>query len=343
MKKILFFSRGHGYGHAFPDMAIGAELRKISSDIKIMFVSYASGAKAFESTGVPVIDLNLPEANPYLETMARCIRLIKREMPDLVISHEEFSALPAAKFNEIRSVYISAWLPVKSSIGTESLNYADQIILLGAPGIFPAVFTTTTKISYVGNIIRPMKYRNSDRTRIRQELDLALDTKYLIVLPGGAASEQEFPIFDIVFDMFVRLPFAEKKLTWISAKDYRQLRKRSDQSAQFEVIQFYQPIEYLLAAADLIISKGSRGVTLDAAAVGVPSISISNGKNIIDDILVPRVRNNVALTGCATDTSALTYHVMEVINDRTRLLPITSQGLSKTVKILFDMCNNASM
>src|SRR4051812_41700023 len=134
--KVLFFSRGRGYGHAVPDMAISRELQNRISGLKIRFVSYAAGAHILRKNAEDVIDLKLPEANSFIATLVRSSDVIARERPSCIIAHEEFAALPAAMMRGLPSAFLSAWLPANGTIGAEALLYTQAIIVLGQPGIF---------------------------------------------------------------------------------------------------------------------------------------------------------------------------------------------------------------
>src|SRR5260370_14131139 len=94
---VLFFSRGRGRGHAIPDIEILQELRQIDSGIEVQFVSYATGAETFKAEGHGVVDLALPEDNGFVETTIVAYRTILEFRPKVVISHEEFAALVAAR------------------------------------------------------------------------------------------------------------------------------------------------------------------------------------------------------------------------------------------------------
>lgn len=114
---------------------------------------------------------------------------------------------------------------------------------------------------------------------------------------------------------FLRLPFASKRLFWVSAKDHDLLGQRFAGITGVELLPYCDPIERLLAAADVVVTKGTRGITLDAAAVGVPSISLSPGQNPIDDTLVPRMRSNLALNARAVDGEVLLHYLVSLAQE----------------------------
>ena len=97
-KRLLFFVRGRGRGHAVPDLAIVDELLARRDDLDVRLVSYATGADAIKQHGRSLIDLPLPESGSIPEMSVIAGKLIGWLKPDLVASHEEFAAIPAAGF-----------------------------------------------------------------------------------------------------------------------------------------------------------------------------------------------------------------------------------------------------
>src|SRR5712691_3677218 len=88
-KKVLFFSRGRGRGHAIPDVEIIRALGAVRPDAEVRIVSYGTGCATFTDLGFPVVDLGLPDTSPIAETSVLAGRLIGWLNPDLVVSHEE--------------------------------------------------------------------------------------------------------------------------------------------------------------------------------------------------------------------------------------------------------------
>ncbi len=85
---ILFFSRGRGKGHAIPDAAIMESVRNLDDRIGWQFVSYGTGASTLAELGHSVRDLQLPDDNPFHETLIRACEVISECSPGLVVSHE---------------------------------------------------------------------------------------------------------------------------------------------------------------------------------------------------------------------------------------------------------------
>ena len=76
--KILFFSRGQGRGHALPDLAISEALLREKPQLDLHFVSYGTGADTLRAHGQTITDLDLPDDNPFIETLVRCLRVIEK-------------------------------------------------------------------------------------------------------------------------------------------------------------------------------------------------------------------------------------------------------------------------
>ena len=320
----LFFSRGRGRGHAIPDLEIARELQGIDSGIEIQFVSYATGAETFKAEGRNVVDLGLPEDNSFVETIVLAHRTIAQLRPHVVISHEEFPALVAARLANIPSIYLAAWLPPQGSVAAESLACAGAVIVTEDPGIFPVPQSLSTRPTYTGPILRKMKYSVTDRSRLRNELGIETNALAILVAPGGGWPEEVAPISETVLPAFLALTRPAKHLFWLAGKDFDLLTKRTSGMPGVHILDYFTPIERLIVACDLVITKGTYQTTLDAASLGVPSISLSPRRNPIDDTLVPRIHNNVALSANAVDGSVLSKYI-EATTRRT----IATDGLTR--------------
>src|SRR5213593_5155940 len=135
-KHILFFSRGRGRGHAVPDIEIFRALETMRSDVDVRFVSYGTGADTFRAFGISLIDLGLPDSGGVVDTSVLAGKLIGWLNPDLVVSHEEFPAIPAAKIFDKRSLVLTDWFLESEGYAMHSLKFADEILFLGQEGVF---------------------------------------------------------------------------------------------------------------------------------------------------------------------------------------------------------------
>jgi UDP-N-acetylglucosamine:LPS N-acetylglucosamine transferase len=306
---VLFFSRGRGRGHAIPDLEVLRELKEIDGRLEIQFASYATGAATFKSEGHDVIDLGLPEANSFVETTILAHQIIQQVQPAVVISHEEFAALVAARLANLPSIFVCAWLPPVGSVAAESLVGVQDIIIIEEPGLFPVPPGVTARPHYVGPIVRKMKYGLADRPRLRKELGIEPDVLAILVVPSGAMTEEIAPISETVLAAFRALNRPQKRLYWLAGRDFDRLRKRTAGLPGVEVMEYYTPVERLIVCCDVVITKGTQQITLETASLGVPSISLSPGLNPIDEVLIPRERNNIALKANAVDGDTLVKYI----------------------------------
>ena len=135
-RKVLFFCRGRGSGHAIPDIEITNELLRLRGDVEVRFVSYATGAKTLAEFGFPVIDLGLPELNSLLDVIVLATKITGWLQPDLVVAHEEFGALPAARVYDRPAILLTDWFVDADRITMGTLRFADQVLFIDYEGYF---------------------------------------------------------------------------------------------------------------------------------------------------------------------------------------------------------------
>ncbi len=329
---LLFFSRGRGRGHAVPDMAIVDELHRIRDDLDVRFASYATGAATLAHCGRPVIDLGLPERNSVLETLVLAAQLIGSLRPRLVVSHEEFSALPVAKIFDLPSLFITDWFTDPGKFSLQTLLYADEIIFIDDPGTFEEPEYVRGKVHYVGPVLREFHYSKSDQSRAREELGLPPEATIISVLPGSWATEQRAPIFDLVLPAFDAIDSDKKLLIWIAGEDYDLLTERTKGRPEIIVKKEDWQMDRLMVAGDLAITKTNRKSIKELASLGVPSISLSYGLNKIDDTVANEIPTNLVLPAASIDGQRLARHISEILANeswgqtRAKLAPTARNG-----------------
>jgi len=302
---------------------------------EVYFASYGTGAATFAELGHQVIDLQLPEENPFLDTFVRSAQLIRKNHPDLVVSHEEFAVLPAARALGIPTAFITDWFLHPKSLVMQTLMYADEIIFIGERDIFEEPAFVRHKVSYVGPVIRQMSYSRSDKARARRELYLSDYATIISVIPGSWATEERAPIAELLVPAFEALTEPERVLVWIAGQDYDTLSTRFAEAQGVFLKRDCWPTERLVVASDLVITKANRGTTLEVSALGVPSISISHGLNPIDDSIVSRIPTNTAFRAASIDSNFLGQAIRSILAkqfDHTAI-PV-SDGATLAAKVL---------
>jgi hypothetical protein len=309
---IAFFSRGRGRGHAMPDMAIARELPRLVPRLDIRFVSYSGGAETFRSCGYEVVDLHMPDEPPVLSMIVQASRILRSLQPRLVISHEELAALPASQAFDIPCLFITDFFQDPNPFLMSAMQCAREILFIAERGIFTEPPFMGDAIRYVGPAIRRFDYGRSDRGRARRELGLPADAAVVLCQPGNYR-ESHVAMADLLISAWDALPHPSKRLIWLAWRDYDSLKARFGDRPDILVLKEDWAIDRLMAASDLVITKGNRTTVCEAAYLGVPSISISAGVNWPDDVAIAHVPSNSALRAGGVNAAALAQLMAEKI------------------------------
>lgn len=297
-------------GHATADASISARLRSS----KTTFVSYADGYNVLRRLGLPCIDLGLPADNAYLDTMLAAFNVLTKHRPAVVIAREEFSVLPIASALNIPSIFVSDWLPPSNHIGSESLKYSNRCFIFENEGIFPTPKFMRCAPEYFGPIRAPVK-AHVDRQKMRKRLRISENCKMILVVPGGWFDEQRAPISDLLFSAFRSLKIKDKIMIWISRSDYLLFGSKVGSHSGVRFLGYVPNIYDYIGASDVIITKGTRGTTMDSASLGIPSIALSFGQNPVDELVIPRIRTNTHLYAKCISSDGLAMTIARVLGE----------------------------
>ena len=290
--RVFFFVAGRGQAHVNRSMEIAAEVEQLSSKASITFVSYGSGAEGLKSRGKNVVDLGLRQASTMWSTLVASGQLLADAHPHLVVSCEEFVALPVAKMIGIPAVFIGEWFINPRSPSMQALTLADEVIFTEDSGIFDEPPYLKGKVFYSGPLVRKFNYTGQDRERARQELQLPADATVVTVLPGEWATEESEPIAHMLIPAFEGLQSPGKIMVWIAGQDCEVLRRRFGDRPDTIITENDSELDRLIVASDFAITKGNRTIVKELAALGIPSISISHGRRPVDDVCVRRIGSN---------------------------------------------------
>jgi hypothetical protein len=326
--EILLVSRGRGRGHAVPDMAIATELGTLLPDIRMGFVSYAAGADAYRSCGYDVTDLCKPDDPPLLEMVVTLAQLFGQmnSLPHLVVSHEEIPVLPAAEIFGIPCVFMTDFFTDPSSMSMQALKYAREIVFTGEQGLYTEPPYLHGKVQYVGRAVRPFEYTLADRSRARLELNIPGDATVVLLQPGGWI-ERLAPMADLLIAAWDLVPYAPRRLIWLAGHDYDSLYSRIGERTDVILLREDWNIDRLMAASNVLITKANRLTVFEAAALGLPSVSLSNQFNWPDDVAVLNVPSNTALVAETTTPELLVKALAHSIDSQPRPAREVSGGV----------------
>jgi len=342
--RLLFFSRGRGRGHAIPDAAIISSLRRTVPDLDVLFVSYATGARVLRSLGYEVIDLGFGENSQMFPTLIKSTRIISHLQPSLVISHEEFSVPVAARIVGVRNIFLTDWFPSDSPSLMQSIAYSDTIICLDHVESIDLPDGFKTKAVFTGPVLKKFSISSTDRQDTRNELGLNESSLLISVIPGGASNSLECnsPIWSLVTKAFRSIPCNDKKLVWIADEDFDLLSSYSISDDRIEILRPRNDIERLMIASDVVITKGNRITTMEAAALGVQTVSLSHGLNPVDDRRIHRIPHHRSLNAreISHENVAAVFRSLVNHSPGSRSSDPTSQnGLDQAVQFLVDQCD----
>jgi len=260
---------------------------------------------------MPVCDLGFPEMNPYTSTLIAAEAKIRELAPSVVISHEEFAAPAAAAIRGVPSIFIADWLPSAGSVAADGVAHADEIFIFERPGIFLEPDALRVKPKYIGPYARRASCSRHDRLQIRRTMHVEADAFVLMVAPGGFAGEAVAPIAQLIAPAFSQLPTKAKHMYWIGGGDFDHIQRVMSGVAGVTVVRETREIDRMMACSDVCVTRGTRATTLEAAALGVPTISLSHGQNPIDDLLASRIKSNLQLNARAVTPEILAAYLWE--------------------------------
>jgi hypothetical protein len=342
---LIFFSRGRGRGHAIPDMAILEVLRRMAPELRVCVYTYGTGLLAFRQAGQSAVDLELLDmCNPW-EVVQRVGQVLRHAPARLLVSHEEFSAIPAARIFGLPSVFLTHWFGPQNSTQMQALADVDQVLFMETQGHFPEPDYLQGKIRYIGPVLRRFRCLPLDRQRSRMELGIVHDEAVVVLFPG-TSSEGQAPIFDLILNAFQALPRARKRLIWVAGEEFEWIKAKCADFANITVIEIDQQPERIMAASDLPITKGTYNIGKELAALGVPSISLSLGKNPIDDYFSRCLPDNTFLYAQETLAATLTL-CMEAALQRGLSAPdlaaMDGSGAAKAAECLLQVLQSCAL
>jgi UDP-N-acetylglucosamine:LPS N-acetylglucosamine transferase len=303
-RKILYFSRGRGRGHAIPDIEIAHELLALRPDADLRFVSYGLGGETLSAAGFSLIDVGLPDISPIAEMTVIAGRLIGWLRPDLVVAHEEFPVPPVAKVFDKPVVFITDYFTDPELYSMAALKFADEILFTGRAGIYAEPPWIGQKVRYVGPVLRKFAYRREDRLRARADLAISADAFVLSVFPGNW-SESEAPAAELIAAAFDQLRRASKRLVWVDGRDVGSIASQLGNRQDVMVLSFYPDVDRIMCASDVVVTKSNRITAMELDHLRIPSIALSYELNLPDDQAIEALESVERLAAKDLDAQGL--------------------------------------
>jgi uncharacterized protein (TIGR00661 family) len=290
--KILYLSRGRGFSHAMNDLLILKELQNINKRLSILVASYDKGYNYFLQHGFRPFNLGLRQNEELtLKASLKIWSLIRKFKPDLVVSDEVFIVLHITKGLKIPCILIMHWFfesfNEKHPI-IPAVKKADHVIFVDTPEFHTIPLDFNVHLTFVGPVIREFEYTLKDKDKARDELGIEGKDNVILVTPGGRARDRS-KLLELSVEVFKELGNKNLKLILLTGELYKEYREKIKNENGIIVKDFDWEMDRLMVASDLVICKGTFSTTWELAYLGIPSISVPDLDNPIDQIHVNKM------------------------------------------------------
>jgi uncharacterized protein (TIGR00661 family) len=335
--RLLYLSRGRGFSHAMNDLLIIKELKDMNKRLSILVASYDKGYTYFSENGFEPFNLGLKQNDELtLKSALRIWSLIRRFKPDLVVTDEVFIALHITKGLRIPSILITHWFFEsfnKKHPMIPAVKKANYVIFVDTPEFHTIPFDFNVHITFVGPVIREFEYTLKDKKKARDELGIDNKDKVILVTPGGRYRDRN-KLLELSTEVFKELDDDNIKLILLTGELYKDYSEKFKNENRIIVKDYDWNMDRLMVASDIAICKGTFSTTWELAYLGIPSISVPDLDNPIDQIHVNKMdKYNITLRmdPRKLNKSTLLRKVKELINSEEK-----RKKMSKAAKKLVD-------
>ena len=327
--KILYLSRGRGFSHAMNDLLILKELKNMDKDLSILVASYDKGYKYFLENGFEPYNLGLRQNDELtLKAGLRMWSLIRKFKPDLVVSDEVFIVLHITRGLKIPSILITHWFFEsynKKHPIIPAVKKANHVIFVDTPEFHNIPFDFDVHLTFVGPIIREFDYTPGDKKRARNELGINIKDRVILVTPGGRHRDRN-KLLEVSAEAFKELNRKDMKLILLAGDLREEYENKFADEGRIIVKDFDWKMDRLMVASDLVICKGTFSTTWELAFLGVPSISIPDINNPIDQIHINRMDKHsltVRIDPRRLNKSALLEKMKKIFDSKDKRIDIS--------------------
>lgn len=293
MVRVLWVSRGRGYGHATVDAAILPHLERALPGVRTTVASYGDGTRAFRDLDIRVRDLGLASEPEPGHACQRMRRLIRSTGPDLVVVHEDFPAAAACQADDIAYVFLTHWMLDADDPANSALCDAQGVVFLDEPGRFAIPSYLASRTHHVGPVLRPMPASGISRSRARRDLGLPANSLVIMVAPGIHAHEGRNSIGRTVLDAIDLLPERRARVLWMGGRRDPPRELAAHPSVHW--IGFRPDVEVVARAADAAITVGNYTTQRELHSLGVPTIALISDPDSPDGVYARSICSCVPL------------------------------------------------
>lgn len=284
-KRIIIAGGGTG-GHIFPAVAIANALKKLRSDVKILFVG-ANGKMEMEKVpkeGYEIIGLDIAGMNrsnmlknitlpiKLIKSMSQAKKVIKDFKPDLCVGVGGYASFPILKAAQGQNI------PTVIQEQNSFAGKSNKMLGKKAKAIFTAYdgmekFFPKDKITYTGNpvrsVIQEMSVNKEDAYKF---FGLQAAKKTLFVFGGSLGAQS---INEALLACIDKVAAKDIQIIWQTGKTFVQDAKvATAELKNVKVFDFLREMEMAYAISDVIVSRAGALSIAELSIVGKPVIFV---------------------------------------------------------------------
>lgn len=331
MRVIL--AGGGTAGHINPALAIAKTVMEKETDSDVLFVGTKKGLEhslvpraGFDIEYINVDGItgrktlkNLTAAAKYAVAVAKCMGIIRKFSPDVVVGTGGYVCAPV--------VTAATLLKIPTLVHEQNVFPGRAIKMLSHKADVTAVsfsesirfFESAKEIIISGNPLRP-EILKADRAEARAKLRLGTN-KFIVVFGGSLGART---INNVVCEYIKEYGNEEGVRIFVATGgyDYERVSARIDRNKypNVEIMDYIHNMDTYLAAADLVVCRSGAITVSEISALGVPSLLIPS-PNVINNHQEYNARalsdNGAAITVLEKDfdVSSLRDAVDKVLGD----------------------------
>jgi len=342
--RLLYYVSGNSRKNALDCIAIADELRAVFPGVEILFVSHGTGAITLRAGGLDVIDLGLPDRPALFAVQdkfaSELTNLWKESPPALVVSHGESRLAQLIGDSTPQLDWPCPFVLIVNDISGLGPHQHHETLVLGKADLDPS-----RGIRPVGPIVRtfhsplsatPESKKKFERMN-RARTELGLDHNELIIsviVEPGVRTELVAPLFTLVKDAFDRIDpgtsFLQQYRPGINGKQLLW-----DPAAKVKDGPFFDAIDYprVMAASDLVITKGDSCIITELRLIGTPYLLISHSGQTPDLYFETSFDDHRLLRYAGLDAESLSVEITDRLVEgrhvRPKILPEEFQNAAR--------------
>ena len=284
-KRIIIAGGGTG-GHIFPAVAIANALKKLSSDVEILFVG-ANGRMEMEKVpkeGYKIIGLDIAGMNrsnmlknvflpiKVLRSLGQAKKVLNDFKPDVCIGVGGYASFPILKTaQQKRTLTVLQEQNSFAGKSNKMLGKKAERIFTGYEGMDK--FFPKDKIIYTGNPVRSViQEMNVSKSEAYSFFDLDANKKTLFVFGGSLGANS---INEALLACIDKIAARDIQIVWQTGKAFfAKAKEETAQMTHVKVFDFLREMEMAYAVADVIVSRAGALSIAELSIVGKPVVFV---------------------------------------------------------------------